>query len=450
MNKYLILGATIVNDKQMFRGSILISGGRIEKIFKDNEEIDTYIYSEYEIIDASTKVLIPGVIDDQVHFRDPGLIYKGDIYTEAKAAVAGGITSYMEMPNTNPQTTNQIELKKKFERAAKVSLANFSFYMGATNDNLEELLATDPKSVCGVKIFMGSSTGNMLVDNVETLSQIFEKIKLPIATHCEDTPTIVANTEKYKELYGENIPIKCHSDIRSAEACFKSSSLAVNLAKKYNTRLHILHLSTADELELFDANTDRKEKRITAEICVHHLWFNKDDYDKLGTLIKWNPSIKEKSHQDALLKGVLSNKIDVIATDHAPHSREEKEGSYLKAMSGGPLVQHSLVAMLEMHHQGKISLEDVVDKMCHAPADIFNVKERGYIKEGFWADLTLLEMDSPWTVQKDNLLYKCKWSPFEGQKFTSKVTNTFVNGNLVYSDGIFYEETKGIALEFDR
>ena len=356
----------------------------------------------------------------------------------------------MEMPNTKPQTTSQKELENKFSLAAEKSLANYSFYFGATNDNIDELLATDSKHVCGIKIFMGSSTGNMLVDNVQTLEHIFSKSKMLIATHCEDENIIQQNILKYKEQFGENVPMQFHPIIRSEEACFKSSSFAVELAKKYNTRLHVLHLSTARELDLFLNTIPSSQKRITAEVCVHHLWFDESDYAKYGVRIKWNPAIKTKKDRDALLCAVLDNRIDVIATDHAPHTKEEKDASYFKAMSGGPLVQHSLTVMLELYHQNKISLEKIAEKMCHTPAEIFKIQQRGFIRKGFKADLVLVDMQKKWTVEKNNILYKCNWSPFEGITFNSKVTHTFVNGNLVYNNGIFSEQHKGCMLIFSR
>jgi dihydroorotase len=441
----LIKNATIVNEGEIFQGNVLIENSIIAKISENEITIkaDT-------IIDASGKYLLPGCIDDQVHFREPGLTHKAEIYTESKAAVAGGITSYMEMPNTIPNTFTQQLLEDKYKRAAEVSLANYSFFMGASNNNIDEVLKTDPHNVCGIKVFMGSSTGNMLVDNRQTLEAIFSKCKLLIATHCEDEETIRANSALYKEKYGENVPIECHPLIRSEEACYKSSSLAVELAKKYNTRLHILHISTAKELDLFDNKTPLKQKRITAEACIHHLWFSDEDYKTKGNFIKWNPAIKKASDRDAILKGVLENKIDVIATDHAPHTVEEKEQSYLKAPSGGPLVQHSLVAMLELYHQGKISLEKIVEKMAHAVADCFQIEKRGYIRENYFADLVLVDLNSPWMADPVNNLYKCGWSPFDGFTFHSKVTHTFVNGNLVYHNHVFNETKKGERLLFER
>ncbi|HAF28388.1 MAG TPA: dihydroorotase [Bacteroidales bacterium] len=447
MYSLLIKNVTIVNEGNQFLGGILIDNGKIKKILKTDELEGLTARS---IIDGKGKYLLPGIIDDQVHFRDPGLTHKGDIYSESKAAIAGGITSFMEMPNTVPQATTHELLEEKYQMASEKSLANYSFYLGATNDNVEEIKKTDPKKVCGIKVFMGSSTGNMLVDDKDSLSRIFSESPLLIATHCEDEETIQTNTIKYKEEFGEDLPLKYHSKIRSEEACYKSSALAVELAKKYNSRLHILHLSTAKELELFSNTPSTREKRITAEVCVHHLWFTEDDYDAYGTKIKWNPAIKTLKDREALLNGLKNNTIDIIATDHAPHTKEEKANKYFKAPSGGPLVQHSLVAMLELYHNNKVSLIDIVNKMCHAPAEIFQVKERGYIREGYWADLVLVDMNSPWTVEEKNILYKCKWSPFENQIFKSRITHTIVNGKLVYDNGVFDETVKGKRLVFDR
>ncbi|MGZ4036034.1 MAG: dihydroorotase [Bacteroidia bacterium] len=443
--KTLIQNAAIVNEGKIFHGNVLIEDNIITKI--SESIIDVHAD---KVVDASGNYLFPGCIDDQVHFREPGLTHKGEIYTEAKAAVAGGVTSYMEMPNTVPNVFTQELLEEKYKRAAEVSLSNFSFFMGASNDNLEEVLKTNPKDVCGIKVFMGSSTGNMLVDKRETLEGLFSKCKMLIATHCEDEATIKHNMQVYREKYGEDVPVEYHPLIRSEEACYKSSSLAVELAKKYNTRLHILHISTAKELELFDNKTPLKEKRITAEACIHHLWFSDADYKTKGNFIKWNPAVKKASDRDAILKGVLENKIDVIATDHAPHTIEEKKQTYFKAPSGGPLVQHSLVAMLEFHREGKITLEKIAEKMAHAVADCFQIEKRGYIREGYFADLVLVNLNSPWTVDRSNILYKCGWSPFEGETFHSKITQTFVNGNLVYNDGIFDETKKGTRLTFER
>jgi dihydroorotase len=453
MRDIIIKDARVVNEGKILRDtSILIRNGIIEKIFRD--EVPANILAKADVIDASGKFLLPGVIDDQVHFREPGLTHKGDIESESKAAIAGGITSFMEMPNTIPQAVTQEILEQKYNRASEVSLANYSFYIGATNDNLEELLKTDPTKVCGVKVFMGSSTGNMLVDNPETLSALFSKSKMLIATHCEDEQIIQTNTATAREKYGEEVPMCEHSKIRDTNACFKSTSKAVELAKKYGTRLHVLHLSTAGEIALFEAGPV-KSKKITNEVCVHHLWFAETDYEKYGSHIKWNPSIKSANDRQALIKGVNDNRIDVIATDHAPHTLEEKDQTYFKAPSGGPLVQHSLVAMLEMSRNGKISMEKVVEKMCHAPADLFGIEKRGYIRKGYKADLVLVDA-LRWTVSKENILSKCAWSPFEGESFYYFVSQTFVNGNLVYennnpkSTGTFYERTKGERLTFNR
>ncbi len=446
--RILIKDALIINDGVEIKGSVLVEGGLITRIFQ--KEIPEDIIQSSVIIDASDKLLLPGIIDDQVHFREPGLTYKGDIYTEAKAAVAGGVTSFMEMPNTNPQTITQELLEEKYNIASQRSLANYSFYIGATNDNLDELLKTDPQSVCGIKIFMGSSTGKMLVDSLEALNRIFEQSPLLIAVHCEDEQTIQANTKRFFDQYGEKVPVSAHPLIRSEEACYKSSALAVSLARKYGTRLHVLHLSTGREMQLFSNQIPLKDKRITSEVCVHHLWFDDRDYERLGNRIKWNPAIKTQSDKERLLESVLDDTIDVIATDHAPHSLEEKGNTYFKAPSGGPLVQHSLNVMHELHCQGKISLTKVAQKMCHHPADIFKVYKRGYIREGYFADLVLFDPKQKWTVSADNILYKCKWSPFEGYTFSGKVTHTFVNGKLVYENGLFNESTKGTRLKFER
>lgn len=440
----LIKSATIINEGKIFEGDVRITSGRIAQIGEDLQgEGD-------DIIQAGGKYLIPGAIDDQVHFREPGLTHKATIYTESRAAVAGGVTSFMEMPNTVPNTLTQELLEQKYEIGARDSVANYSFFMGASNDNLEEVLKTDPKTVCGVKVFMGSSTGNMLVDERETLEGLFSKVDMLIATHCEDEPTVKANEAKAREMFGEDVPINQHPVIRDAEACYRSSSMAVELAKNFDTRLHILHLSSAREMELFDNTIPLKDKRITAEACIHHMWFNDKDYDKKGTLIKWNPAVKSEADQNAILAAVLDDRIDVIATDHAPHTLEEKSNTYFKAPSGGPLVQHSIVAMMELHKQGKISLEKIVEKMCHSPADLFDVKDRGYIREGYHADLVLIDPKAPWTVSKENVLAKCGWSPFEDVRFNSKVTHTFVNGNLVYQNGHVSDEFRGERLLFDR
>lgn len=440
----LIKSATIINEGKQFVADVLIKNERIEKIANSIQVPDE------QVIDASGKLLVPGLIDDQVHFREPGVTYKADIATESRAAVAGGITSFMEMPNTKPNTLTQELLEDKYQLAAEKSIANYSFYIGASNDNLKEVLKTNPENVCGVKVFMGSSTGNMLVDERSTLEGLFSKVDMLIATHCEDEETIRANEAQARSEYGEHVPIEMHPEIRSAEACYLSSSLAVELAKKHNTRLHILHLSTAREMDLFTNDKPLQDKRITAEACIHHLWFSHEDYAEKGTLIKWNPAVKTAGDRDAIMQAVLDDKVDVIATDHAPHTWEEKQNTYFKAPSGGPLVQHGLVAMLELVKQGKISVEKVVEKMCHNPAILFNVKDRGYIREGYYADLVLVDTNAPWTVQKSNVLAKCGWSPFEGQEFSARVTHTLVNGNLVYENGSIIEGSLGSRLMFDR
>lgn len=446
--KTLIKNARIVNEGQTFIGAVLINGEFISKVIV-GEEVPAEVLKGAAVIDASGQYLLPGVIDDQVHFREPGLTHKGEIATESQAAVAGGVTSYMEMPNTNPQAVTQEILEQKYQRAAEVSAANYSFYMGATNDNLNEVLKTDGTNVCGIKIFMGSSTGNMLVDNEDVLSEIFRNTKLLVATHCEDEPTIIRNTAIYREKYGDFVPISAHPKIRSAEACFKSSSKAVELAAKFGTRLHVLHISTAEEMKLFTSGPVA-QKDITAEVCVHHLWFDEHDYITHGNRIKWNPAIKSADDKAALWEALLADKIDVIATDHAPHTLQEKEHSYFKAPSGGPLVQHSLVAMLEKSKKGMISVERVVEKMCHAPADLFRIDRRGYIREGYYADLVLVNPNKTWMVSPKNILYKCGWSPFEGVKFSHQVVATFVNGYLVYAKGDVVSGKQGKRLKFNR
>lgn len=448
MSSLLIKNALIVNDGISFNGSVLIIDGLIKEVFKEAVVPSEVLKSVKKTINATGLILIPGVIDDQVHFREPGLTHKGNIYSEAKAAIAGGVTSFMEMPNTNPQTTNIEELEKKFEIARKTSLANYSFYLGATNNNIEEIKKIDPKKVCGVKVFMGSSTGNMLVDNFDALNKIFEHSPVLVATHCEEEATILANINLYKEKYGEGITFAMHPHIRSEEACYLSSALAVKLAKQHGTRLHVLHISTKKELELFDSSLPLEQKRITGEVCVHHLWFSENDYEKLGWRIKWNPAIKTEADRLGLIDGLINGKLDVVATDHAPHTLEEKGNPYLKCPSGGPMVQHSLVAMLELAKKGAFSVEFVVDKMCHAPAKLFGVAKRGFIREGYFADLTLIDPSAHWKVSKDNIYYHCGWSPLEGETFTNRVTHTIVNGNIVFENGTFQEEVKGRALEF--
>ena len=441
----LIKNAQIVNEQTIIESDLYIENDIVKKIDKN---ID--IEKAHQTIDAEGKFLIPGAIDDQVHFREPGLTHKETIKHGSLAAIAGGITSFMEMPNTNPQTVTQELLEKKFEIARKTSYANYSFKFGGTNDNLEEIKKINPRTTAGLKLFLGSSTGNMLVDDWQVLEEIFKESPVIISTHCEDEDTINKNTAIYKEKYGDDIPVKFHPLIRSEEACYLSSSRAVDLAKKTGARLHVFHLSTGKETHLFDNSIPLKDKKITSEVCVHHLWFSDEDYDRFGTRIKWNPAIKTKNDRDALINGLKSNRIDVVATDHAPHTEEEKANKYFKAPSGGPLVQHALVAMLELYHQGKLSLSEIVNKMCHTPADIFQVNNRGYIKEGYYADLVLVDLDSPWKVEKNNLLYKCNWSPFENQTFKSKVTHTIVNGHVAYRNGTFDEKIKGQRLTFNR
>jgi len=440
----LIKNASIVNEGKIFISDLLIEDERIKQI---SEKIN--VHPDIKI-DASGQYLFPGIIDDQVHFREPGLTHKANIYTESKAAVAGGITSYMEMPNTNPQTLTQELLEQKFKIAEEDSLANFTFFMGVSNNNLEEVLKTDPKNVGAIKIFMGSSTGDMLVDNRKVLEEIFSKTPMLIAVHCEDENIIQENIVKAKERFGEDVPISEHPNIRSEEACFKSSSFAVELAKKYDSRLHVFHLSTEKEIELFDNTIPLSEKRITAEVCIHHLWFDESDYEEKGTLIKWNPAVKKKSDQKALFQALLDDKLDVIASDHAPHTLKEKKNTYFKSPSGGPLVQHAFPAMLEFYKNGKITLEKVVEKMCHNPAICFQIEDRGFVKEGYFADLVLVDLEKSWEVTKENILYKCRWSPFEGEIFNSTITHTFVNGHIAYENGCFNESKKGQRLKFNR
>ena len=440
----ILRSATIVNEGKQQVADVYIKDGIIQKIGVDLSAVENT--QEYNL---EGKYLLPGCIDDQVHFREPGLTHKANIGTESRAAVAGGITSFMEMPNTVPNALTQELLEDKYVIGSNTSIANYSFFMGASNDNLDEVLKTDGKKVCGVKIFMGSSTGNMLVDREQTLEGLFANVPpMLIATHCEDELTIKANIEKYSAIYGEDVPIEMHPIIRNEEACYLSSSLAVRLAKKFNTRLHILHISTAKELDLFDNTIPLEQKMITAEACIHHMWFSDEDYKTKGNFIKWNPAVKTANDRDAIFQGVLDNKIDVIATDHAPHTLEEKNQSYFKAPSGGPLVQHALQAMLEKVKEGKISIERVVEKMAHAPAILFKIQNRGYIREGYFADLVVVDAVSQ-TVTKENLLYKCGWSPFEGTTFSHSILKTFVNGNLVYDNGKIIEGTKGARMTFN-
>jgi len=445
MQTILIRNATIVNEGKIYGADVLIKNGFIEKI-----DTNAIAMPADVTIDATDKFLLPGIIDDQVHFREPGLTHKGELYTEAKAAVAGGCTTYMEMPNTIPSAINFELLEQKYTRASEVSLANYSFYMGTTNTNLEELLKVNQRNVCGVKIFMGSSTGDMLVDDPQALENIFSQVKSLIATHCEYDPLVKENAAKFKAEFGDTLTAKHHPLIRSREACYLSSSFAINLAKKYKTRLHVLHISTKEELDLFDNSIPLSEKHITSEACIHHLWFTDSDYETKGNYIKWNPAVKTAEDRDAIWKAVNDGRIDVIATDHAPHTAEEKEHIYVNAPSGGPLIQHSLQAMIECHLQGKISLENMVQKMCHNPAILFDIDRRGFIREGFWADLVLVNMNKPETVSKENILYKCNWSPFEGYTFSSSIETTIVSGHLTYQNGKFNESKKGERVLFNR
>lgn len=454
MSTILILNARVVNEGQIASKDVFIKNGIIEQIGTDLQHL-----SASKVIDAKGKYLLPGVIDDQVHFREPGLTHKATIYTEAKAAVAGGVTSFMEMPNTVPNALTQGLLEDKYQIASQTSLANYSFFMGASNDNYEEVMKTICPDVCGIKIFMGSSTGNMLVDAPEVLEKLFANAPCLIATHCEDEPTVRQRNALFKEQYGENVPYDIHALIRNEEACYKSSSMAVDLAKKHGTRLHILHISTGEETALFEignygnsqvSTNEKLQKKITAEACVHHLWFDAEDYRRLGTQIKCNPAIKAPHHKEQIFQALLDNRIDVIATDHAPHTWEEKSKSYWEAPSGLPLVQHSLNIMLEFVQQGKISMERVVEKMCHAVADVFQIDRRGYIREGYWADLVLVDVDQTTTVTKESVLFKCGWSPLEGTTFQSRITHTIVSGHLVYANGGFDESEKGKRLRFIR
>lgn len=446
MNEYLIKNAKIVNENKIFEGDVHLKDGFIIEV---SSSISAKT-SDIQIIDASGKYLIPGVIDDQVHFREPGLTHKESILTGSRAAISGGITSYFEMPNTNPQTTTIEKLEEKFAIAAKDSYANYSFMFGGTNDNLEEIKKIDPKNTAALKLFLGSSTGNMLVDDQKVLEEIFKHSPLIIATHCEDETTIQNNLAEYKAKYGDDIPIEDHPKIRSEEACYLSSSNAVALAKKTGARLHVFHLSTAKELKLFSNKKPLKDKKITAEVCIHHLWFDDSKYAEKGTHIKWNPAVKTAKDRKALLKALKDDLLDVVATDHAPHTAEEKNNVYTKAPSGGPLVQHALPAMLEFFHQGELKLEKIVEKMCHNPAILFDVEKRGFIREGYKADLVLLDLNAPWTVQKDNIFYKCGWSPFEKTTFKSRVTHTFVNGHLAYENFKFSKTKFAERIKFDR
>ncbi len=443
MKKILIVNGTLVNRGKLVNSDLLIDGRFIERVDKNITVPDA------KIIDASGKYVFPGLIDDQVHFREPGLTHKADIYHESRAAVAGGVTSYMEMPNTIPNATTQEFLEEKYSIASRSSLANYSFYIGATNDNLEEILRTDQSRVCGVKIFMGSSTGNMLVDHIPALESIFRESPMLIATHCEDEGIIQENIKDFKRKYGENVPISCHPDIRSEQACFKSSSFAVSLAKKYGSNLHVLHISTEKELSLFDQGRI-EDKHITAEACIHHLWFHKRDYENMGTLIKWNPAVKEKNDRDAIRRAINEDRIDIIATDHAPHTLDEKRNPYFKAPSGGPLIQYSLLTMLELYHKGVFDLETIVQKMAHNPALRYKIDRRGFLEEGYYADVVIADLSRSLHVTEENIISKCGWSPFSGYKFRSSIDKTIVSGKIVYDQGRILESGSGERLLFKR
>lgn len=446
---YLIRHATLVNEGKTIKADVAIADGLIKAILPEGSSLPEEYFS-WSQVDAKGKVLIPGVIDDQVHFREPGLTHKGDIYTESRAAIAGGITSFMEMPNTIPNALSNILLEEKYQIAAEKSPANYSFYLGASNDNISEVIKVDPAMICGIKVFMGSSTGNMLVDKKQSLQRIFAEAPCLVAVHCEHEPTVQANVTAFMKQFGKDAHASIHPLIRNAEACYRSSAEAVELAEHYNTRLHVLHLSSALEMSLFSNRSPLPEKRITAEVCLHHLWFLDEDYHKKGNLIKWNPAVKSATDREALWKALLDDRLDVIATDHAPHTFDEKSAPYFSCPSGGPMVQHLLPAMLEFYHEGRISLEKIVEKMCHNPAIAFSIENRGFIREGYYADLVLLDLDNPSIVSSDNIMYKCGWSPLEGQYLRSSVTHTFVNGNLVYENGVVYDNHKGMRLKFVR
>ena len=445
MSNYLIKNGNLVNEGVVQKGDILVQEGKIARIASNIEAT-----VDMQVIDATGKYVIPGMIDDQVHFREPGLTHKGDIASESRAAVAGGITSFIEQPNTVPNAVTQELLEQKYEIASSKSYANYSFMMGGTNDNLEELLQTNPRNVAGIKLFLGSSTGNMLVDRQEVLEKIFSSTSMLIAVHAEDEGTIQANLQRHKEQYGEDIPVQCHPIIRSEEACYLSSSKAIELAKKTGARLHVFHVSTGKETELFRNDIPLKDKKITAEVCVHHLWFTDKDYETKGNLIKWNPAVKKESDREKLWEALLDGRIDVIATDHAPHTKEEKAKTYTQAPSGGPLVQHALVSLFEAKKQGRITVEKIVEKTAHNPAILFQIEKRGFLKEGYHADIVVIDPNSSWEVNADNILYKCGWSPFEGETFSSKVTHTFVNGCLVYENEEVKEIRCGQRLLFER
>ena len=446
MKRTIIKNAKIINEQKIFESDILIEGSFISKI---SESISPN-FPNTKIIDAEGNFIIPGLIDDQVHFREPGLTHKGDIYSESRAAVAGGITSYFEMPNTKPNTTTIDQLKNKFDLAKNNSIANFSFMFGGTNSNLDEILKNNTKEIPAIKLFLGSSTGNMLVDDLDSLENIFSNVEIPIAVHCEDEKTVKENLKMHIDNFGDDIPINYHPKIRSEEACFISSSMAVNLAKKTGARLHVFHLSTAKELELFSNQIPLSQKKITSEVCIHHLTFSDEDYDKFGSRIKWNPAVKTSNDREKLWEALNNDLIDVVATDHAPHTIDEKQNPYTSCPSGGPLVQHSLVSMLDGYHNEKITLENIVQKMCHNPAILFDIDKRGFIREGFYADLVIFDIKNPWKVSKDNLMYKCNWSPFENKSFKSRVLHTLVNGNIVFSNGKIIESAMGMKINFDR
>jgi dihydroorotase len=450
MDSFYIHNAHIVNEGKQFRGSVLLRDGLIAEVYSGNHAGLSALPPGTVIIDAREKLLMPGVIDDQVHFRDPGLTEKGDLFTESRAAVAGGVTSFMDMPNTLPKATTLEILEEKYSLAAGKSLANYSFFLGAANDNLSEIRKADPGKICGLKVFTGASTGNMLVNDPASLEAIFRDSPLIIAVHSEDESIIRANLEIFRQKYGENIPVEAHPLIRSEEACFRSSEMLVSLARKYNSRLHLLHLSTLKELELLDNSIPLEKKNITGEVCVHHLWFDDRDYAALGNRIKWNPAIKTENDKLGLMEGLISDKIDIVATDHAPHLLQEKENPYTSCPSGAPLIQHSLVAMLGFTHLGRLTVGKVVEKMCHSPARLYRIDKRGFIRKGYYADLVLVDMDAPWTVEKENILYKCGWSPMEGVTFKSRVCTTWVNGRLVFDHGRFDETVRGMRLEFGK
>ncbi len=444
MDTWLIKNAKLVSDGRLWEADVLTEGGLISRIGRDISDPGA------RVLDAQGHYLLPGLIDDQVHFREPGLTHKGDIASESRAALAGGITSYMEQPNTSPQTTSIQKLEEKFQMASQASYANYSFLLGGTNDNLEEIKRLDVKACSGIKLFLGSSTGNMLVDDEEVLEKIFSSTSMVISAHCEDEQTIRRNLEIYRQQYGEDIPIRYHPEIRSEEACYLSSSRAVKLAEKTGARLHVFHLSTGKETHLFRNDIPLEEKKITAEACIHHLWFSEADYETKGTLIKWNPAVKSAKDREQLWKALLDDRIDVVATDHAPHTLEEKRNLYGQAPSGGPLVQHALPAMLQKFHEGLIPLETIVKKMCHNPAILFQVEKRGFLREGYHADLVIVNLEKPWTVSAENIAYKCKWSPFDGQTFSSSVTHTFINGHLAYENGDFSKVRRAQRLTFNR